>query len=88
MQALNFTDTAKRLGAHSLWSCIVLLVVGAVGVVVPVLMSIPQAHPYQFVPGCLQLWALTKGPGKVESCSNATITRKAVIRAGARALRG
>jgi len=39
MQELNFTDTAKRFGAHSLWVGIVLLVVGTVGVVVPVVMS-------------------------------------------------
>jgi hypothetical protein len=39
MQEPNFTDTAKRFGAHSLWVGIVLLFAGTVGVVVPVLMS-------------------------------------------------
>ena len=39
MQDPKFTDTVKRFGAHSLWVGITLLVVGTVGVLVPVVMS-------------------------------------------------
>ena len=67
MQELNFTDTAKRFGAHSLWVGIVLLVVGTVGVVMPVVMSMMTVAiiaSLMVAGGLLWVWhSVTHGAG-------------------------
>jgi len=40
MQEPHYTNTGKRFGAHSLWTGVVLLILGSLGVILPNLMSV------------------------------------------------